>query len=496
MQKFFLSVLISAFTVGGAVAAEETVDFARDIYPLLKENCFKCHGPEKQKSKLRLDTREGLFKSDDVIVPGKAEESEIVYRVTRPPDDIDVMPPEGKGDPLTQAQTELIKTWINQGAKWSDPGIEVAAETDAAEKPEANGGDTKVDFARDIQPILDTLSEEQRELILAWGREGAPMPEAPSLADQKPKPAEIHLVEAPPSEAEKKAAEELRAAGVTVTQVAQNVNWLLANFRLLGKDITDDDLTPLEKMPNLTELDLSRTAITDEGLNHIKNLKNLTRLNLNNTAVTDSGLAHLSGLTNLTYLNLYGTKVNDAGLDQLYGLKSLGKIFLWQTQVTDAGAAALHEALPALDINRGLDLASLDLPSPEKKEEPSNEAPQTDDVEKTPVSIARLLLDLAAPDRPPNQESAPPKEAEPTKTSSIATLLLDLTTVETPGAQGGENGKPALATAETISNLVSGNEKESPEVRLAAETKPANPAKAASNDQSVSLAEILLQLNE
>ncbi len=73
------------------------VDFARDIRPLLSDNCFACHGPDakQRKADLRLDTREGALVYIDgtsAVVPGKPSESELVRRVTTDDED-DLMPP-------------------------------------------------------------------------------------------------------------------------------------------------------------------------------------------------------------------------------------------------------------------------------------------------------------------------------------------------------------------------------------------------------------------
>src|SRR5437868_333696 len=86
-----------AFTARAADAPAASVDFNRDIRPILSENCYFCHGPDKNKRKadLRLDTREGLFDEiDDVrpVVPGKADKSDLFRRVTTA-DEKDQMPP-------------------------------------------------------------------------------------------------------------------------------------------------------------------------------------------------------------------------------------------------------------------------------------------------------------------------------------------------------------------------------------------------------------------
>src|SRR4051812_14975681 len=99
-------------------ATQAAVDFSRDIQPIFAGNCYECHGPQKQKGKLRLDTRDSALREskDPIIVPGKAELSELYRRVTLPKGHEDIMP--NRGEPLTRAQTDLIRDWINEGAIW------------------------------------------------------------------------------------------------------------------------------------------------------------------------------------------------------------------------------------------------------------------------------------------------------------------------------------------------------------------------------------------
>src|SRR5947208_16821932 len=61
-----------------AISESSTVDFARDIRPIFAERCYSCHGPEKQKSGLRLDARDKAMAGGDTgkaIIPGKSSES-------------------------------------------------------------------------------------------------------------------------------------------------------------------------------------------------------------------------------------------------------------------------------------------------------------------------------------------------------------------------------------------------------------------------------------
>ena len=101
-----------------AFAADKTVDFVRDVKPILQTHCWKCHGAERQESDLRLDARTALLKggdsSENVVVPGKSDSSALIKRVTSNDADT-VMPPEGPK--LTKAQVNILKAWIDQGVK-------------------------------------------------------------------------------------------------------------------------------------------------------------------------------------------------------------------------------------------------------------------------------------------------------------------------------------------------------------------------------------------
>ncbi len=115
------------FSTGIGVAAglpadKGGVDFSRDILPIFSDNCFQCHGPDEKarKAKFRLDTKEGAFRLKDgktVIVPGKSAESELFRRITTGDPD-DLMPPPESNHKLTPKQIDLIKVWIDEGAKW------------------------------------------------------------------------------------------------------------------------------------------------------------------------------------------------------------------------------------------------------------------------------------------------------------------------------------------------------------------------------------------
>src|ERR1044071_817180 len=88
-----------------APAAKTGVTYATDIRPIFEKSCFKCHGPEKQKAKLRVDSREAVKKGGEngaIFEAGKSAKSRLVHAVARILDEDENMPPDGKGDPLTK----------------------------------------------------------------------------------------------------------------------------------------------------------------------------------------------------------------------------------------------------------------------------------------------------------------------------------------------------------------------------------------------------------
>lgn len=134
-QKYFVSSLIASAVLGlglltanaadkdlskiPAASTKKDLSYEKDIRPILEKSCFKCHGAEKQKGKLRMDSLEALLKGGEngpIVTKGKGAESPMVQAVARLVED-DAMPPEGKGDPLSKEQIGLLRAWVDQGAK-------------------------------------------------------------------------------------------------------------------------------------------------------------------------------------------------------------------------------------------------------------------------------------------------------------------------------------------------------------------------------------------
>ena len=277
--------------------------FTDIIQPVLQHNCVSCHGPEKAKAALRLDSLSAVLKggkSGRVLVPGQAAQSELLRRLRLPPENDEHMPPQGKPQPA-QDDLALLEWWIAAGA----PPDERAGQLN----PPAN-----------ITRILAARFAGQ----------------APGAQAFPPKPLnEVALLAA-------QLGDEL---GIVLTALSPTEPWLQCNAGVARAAFGDAQLAKLTPLgPNLRWLDLSGTKVTDAGLARLETMPNLTRLHLERTAITDTGLACLARLGSLEFLDLYGTAVTDAGLEQLQKLPQLKRLYLWQTGVTPAGAKAFAEA--------------------------------------------------------------------------------------------------------------------------------------------------------
>ncbi len=120
MRRLWLLPLLVALPTSAARAA--TVEFNRDIRPILAENCFACHGPDKAKRKadLRLDNQEGAFADLGgrfALVAGKPADSELYKRLIES-DPKRRMPSASTGKVLSKQQIDLVRQWIEQGAKY------------------------------------------------------------------------------------------------------------------------------------------------------------------------------------------------------------------------------------------------------------------------------------------------------------------------------------------------------------------------------------------
>jgi hypothetical protein len=121
--RSFVRVFLGFLFAAALARAAEPIDFNRQILPILSDACFHCHGQDAatREAKLRLDQRDGLFRTRDgvtVVAPGKPHTSELFLRIISKEED-EVMPPRKATRQLKPAEVDLLKRWIDGGAPWS-----------------------------------------------------------------------------------------------------------------------------------------------------------------------------------------------------------------------------------------------------------------------------------------------------------------------------------------------------------------------------------------
>jgi hypothetical protein len=122
---------LAVLALTASLASAEDISFEKQILPILKTSCFKCHESEHEedgrvkrpKGGLVLDTAEGILAGGkeypkENVVAGKPEESWLLKTMALPESDDLAMPPEGKGDRVSAADQELVKKWIAAGANF------------------------------------------------------------------------------------------------------------------------------------------------------------------------------------------------------------------------------------------------------------------------------------------------------------------------------------------------------------------------------------------
>ena len=260
--------------------------FASRVAPIFGDKCVQCHGPQKKKGRLRLDTFENVMRSgkDGVVVkPGDPRGSEIFRRITLPRDNKDAMPAEGKPGPTEAAEIKVIELWIASGASQSLAAEEV----------------------RGAPPLAP------------------PKPDSPPLtADYRTRSDKIEALQ--------------NELGVRLVPRSQNPTDGLILRTFSARERCDDAalamLAPVASL--IVDAELARTKVTDGGLKTLSTFSNLQSLDLSHTAITSVDVRLLSRLDKLETLNLTATGVDDTGVALLRHKARLKRLYLFETKCT------------------------------------------------------------------------------------------------------------------------------------------------------------------
>lgn len=278
--------LLGLATMSGRGA--EAAFYAARVAPVFEQHCTTCHGVEKKKAGLRLDSFEQLMRgaeSGEVIKPGNVKESELYRRITLPHTDEEVMPSDGK--PLLSAdEIKIVELWIAGGASVSKPVADFP-NAPAPKVPRA----AAAALAPDWRPQAKAIADFERTTGLKL------VPRSQVVTDGL-----ILRTASAPARCDDAALEKLKPVAA-----------LIVEAELARTKVTDASLPLLAACENLRSLNLTRTAITSAKLGELARLKWLESLNLTETAVDDAGVAALKGMPALKRIWLFGTNASAEG---------------------------------------------------------------------------------------------------------------------------------------------------------------------------------------
>ena len=284
------------------------------IQPIFVDKCGNCHGSRSSKGGLRLDSFAAVTLGGEggkVIVPGKADESELIRRIMLSPSHKDAMPPAGKS-PLTPAESQLLLWWVGSGADDSTtivaanpPSLIQSILAELGVSSESPAFAKKV--ARPESRVLDALSNTFRVQFLY---SGSGLMQAEARFDQK------------------------GLQPLSLEPLAAIADQLVL-LDLSGAQISGRQFAGLSKLRNLQRLNLARTTIDDDSLKQLGNLPYLEVLNLYETSVTDLSLATIARLPALTTVYLAHTRVTAEAVERFRQVHSSITV-VWETATIPA----------------------------------------------------------------------------------------------------------------------------------------------------------------
>jgi hypothetical protein len=283
------------------------------VAPVLKEKCIRCHGPSRQKGKLRLDQPEFILKGgkDGPVVRVEPwNESEIFKRIHLERDDEDHMPPKEKSQ-LSKKEISILSYWIEAGADFQ-------AKLSALPRADSI-----------ISLLMDPSNQQGVGEIIEVAEEIIPFPNSNVI-------------------------ENLKSGGVVVSLLGQDNGYVSLNF--MNADTTH--LSSLVKELLLLHQQVSDLKLTGCRLSHpdwtqLSKLSSLTRLYLENANIMDEDLDSIQSLPKLEYLNLVGTAVTRSGLEKLRTLPKLRRLFLFHTPIPESDQSAVSQLFPKTKVDFG-----------------------------------------------------------------------------------------------------------------------------------------------
>ena len=287
--------------------------FGHLVAPILQNKCASCHNSSKKKGGLSIADSVSILvggKNGEILIPGDANNSEILKRVVLDPHDDNFMPPEGK-TPLTEEEIAILTYWI-ENAKAGFSTKVAAVETN----------ETITGIASTMLGLSGTSTSQGAEI------------ETPKVA-LVPDDAIIAL------QAEGFRLRELAfESGLYEVVLAPN-----SNVNGTPKSMSEKLEKLLSIKENILWLSLEDNQIGDEHIALIAQFPNVQKLKLNDNPLSDDAVTPLIKLENLTSVNLLGTKITSKSIPAFSEMKRLKYAYVWKTNIQkeDVGKQSIED---------------------------------------------------------------------------------------------------------------------------------------------------------
>jgi uncharacterized membrane protein len=276
------------------------------VKPVLENKCISCHGPSRQKGKLRLDEPDFIKRGGEdgaVVNVALPDEGELWRRITLESSNDDHMPPSEKPQ-LSRGEIGLIMYWLQNGA--------------------------------DFNAMLGALPKS--DSIIA----------ALTATSTTENTVQTHV--AMPDE---KVLSKLTRSGVAVSFLSRGDGRVALQFINAAGDSISSLMGALSGISaQVVEMKIPRHQLSHADWKKLSEVPNLQRLSLENSNFSDEDVAAIGALTKLEYLNLVGTSVTVSGLAQI-SLPQLKHLYLFRTNVSEAEIVNLKEHFPSAELIPG-----------------------------------------------------------------------------------------------------------------------------------------------
>ena len=276
---------------------------------IFEQKCNVCHGQNKQKGDLRLDTKEGILKGgeDGSLIGDSKSGSILLKRIMLPLEDDDHMPPSEKKQ-LSAMEISFLNWWIKSGADFDKTLAEL------------NFPDSLHGFlTRNERVTVNHLIPQQK-------------------VDQ---PDKITL-------------EKLNSLNVLISPIALNSNYLSVSFmNVLPENLKQALEECIKLKQQIIWLNLDYQTLDILEWQQISFLTNLRKLSAKNSNLDDDKMVCFETLDSLVFMNLVGTNVSLSGFEKIKNLQNLESIYLYQTKIDKAGFKQINQFFPEATIDSG-----------------------------------------------------------------------------------------------------------------------------------------------